>query len=276
MLRTIITIDEAACDGCGECVGGCHEGAIAIVDGKAKLVSATYCDGLGACLATCPRGAITTHQREADAYDPRATAAHLRRLGRPLPAELAAHAVTPFAPPPRQLRFEAVRPPAPAGHGNPGHGHAGCGCPGASERVLAPPQSSAQPVPTGPADQPSQLRSWPVQLALVNPAAPFLRGAHLLICADCVPFAVPGFHRDHLAGKVVLIGCPKLDNLPAYTEKLAAIFAQARPASVTVMRMEVPCCGGLAHAVQQAAASVDPDLPVTVLIAAIGGQVMSS
>ncbi len=273
MLRTIITIDEAACDGCGQCVGGCHEGAIALVDGKAKLVSATYCDGLGACLATCPRGAIHTHQREADAYDPHATAAHLQRLGRPLPPELAAHAVTRVAPPwdrqapawphPANTTLAPASSPAPAGHG---------GCPGASERTLAPPPSPKAPAAS--VDQPSQLRSWPVQLALVNPAAPFLRGAHLLICADCVPFAVPGFHRDHLAGKIALIGCPKLDNLPAYTEKLTAIFAQAQPASVTVMRMEVPCCGGLAHAVQQAATSVEPAPPVTVLITAISGQVM--
>jgi Pyruvate/2-oxoacid:ferredoxin oxidoreductase delta subunit len=261
MQRTLITIDEAKCDGCGQCVTACAEGALAIVDGKAKLVSEVYCDGLGACLGHCPRGAIRTEVREAPDFDQGAVDEHLKRLGRPA----AAHAA-----------------PAPQAW----HHHHGGGCPGSALRSLRPQpaaprgqgpdpacacaQDGGEPghAPGGPAGA-SALASWPVQLALVPPHAPFLKGADLLVCADCVPFAYPDFHRDWLQGRVVLVGCPKLDNLPAYGQKLAAIFAAARPRSVTVLRMEVPCCGGIAKAAQMAATAAGRQSSVNIKVIGI-------
>lgn len=217
MQRDIIVIDEGKCDGCGQCVTACAEGAIAVVDGKAKLVSEVYCDGLGACLGHCPRGAITVTKREAPAFDQQAVDRHL--AGR------------------RQPAFTIV------GHG---HGHA---CPGSRPRALQP----AAPEAAAGCDAPSRLGHWPVQLGLVNPGAPFLAGADLLLTAHCVPVALPDFHQRWVGGRGVLLACPKLDDLARHTAKLTAILAQARPAALTVLRMEVPCCGGLAWAARQAA-----------------------
>lgn len=244
MKRAIITIDDAKCDGCGLCVGSCAEGALAVIDGKARLVSEVYCDGLGACLGECPQGAITIEEREAPAFDQAEVDRHLAK--------------------------------APGGdcqcHGHqaaeaPHHAHGGGGCPGATLRQMTPPT----PGPTGEAG-PSQLRTWPVQLRLVPPSAPWLRGAHLLVCADCVPFAVPDFHQRWLAGRVVVVACPKLDDQQANVEKLTAIFQTARPASVTVLRMEVPCCGGLAQATRIAALQSGTAIPVEVVTMAIDGS----
>jgi Pyruvate/2-oxoacid:ferredoxin oxidoreductase delta subunit len=210
--RRLIQIDESLCDGCGDCVSACHEGALQLVDGKAKLVKDSYCDGLGACIGDCPRGAITIVEREAEPFDEQA--AH------PAPA--------PAAPP-------APRP-AP---------HVAGGCPGSALRSFG--RSAAAPdAPSDDQPPPSQLGHWPVQLMLVPPHAPFLRGADLLVCADCVPFTVPDFHARYLTGRAVVVGCPKLDDLSHYAEKLRLMFEQARPARVTVVRMQVPCCRGLA------------------------------
>ena len=253
MQRTVIEIDEAKCDGCGACVTGCAEGALAIVDGKAKLVSDVYCDGLGACLGHCPQGAIRTVVREAAAFDQAAVDAHLARQGRA--PETHAHGACPGS---------AVRTLAPHAHV---HESTGCSCPGAAARTLAPPAAVEHPAD----GHGSALRSWPVQLALVPPQAPFLRGADILLSADCVPFAMPDFHARYLQGRVVLVGCPKLDNLPAYTQKLAAIFAVAQPRSVTVLRMEVPCCAGLAQAAVRAKEAIGSDVPVETVIVSIDG-----
>ena len=219
-IRKIIRIDEEKCDGCGDCVTACAEGAIQLVNGKAKLVSDSYCDGLGACLGECPQGAITVEEREAAAYDEAAVERHLAGM-----------------------KADRTQP-APAGH----HG-----CPGAALQTLqrrqAPNTSMAWNA--GSSAQ-SQLGQWPVQLMLVPPHAPFLKSADILICADCVPFAVPDFHQRYLAGRAVLVGCPKLDDLQHYFEKLQAIFQTAQPKSITVLRMEVPCCGGIGQAAVQA------------------------
>ena len=251
MKRTIIHIDEERCDGCGQCVTECHEGALAIIDGKAKLISDVYCDGLGACIGHCPQGALTFETREAAAFDQEAVDRHLAGQGAHAPKEEPASAP---APAPRPC------PPAPAPRAG--------GCPGSAMRSLRPVMAAPVTVgdaPSAPAGS-SRLSNWPVQLALVPPHAPYLQGADVLLCADCVPFAVPDFHQRYLAGRVVLVACPKLDNLPAYKEKLEDIFAEARPRSVTVLRMEVPCCGGLAHVAQAAQAAVTPDLPLKVEI----------
>ena len=250
MKRSIITIDEEKCDGCGLCVGSCHEGALAVIDGKARLVSEVYCDGLGACLAECPQGAIAIEEREAPAFDQQAVDRHLAKTQEPA-GGCQCHG---------------------GGHhqheGHHHHHHAGGGCPGAALRQMAPPA----PAHSGDAG-PSQLATWPIQLRLVPPSAPWLQGANLLICADCVPFAVPDFHARFLTGRVVLVGCPKLDDNQANLEKLSAIYATAQPASVTVLRMEVPCCGGLAQAALLARELTGVPVPVEIVTIGIDGTV---
>jgi Pyruvate/2-oxoacid:ferredoxin oxidoreductase delta subunit len=226
--RQIIRIDEDKCTGCGQCVSACAEGALQIVDGKARLVGEIYCDGLGACLGECPEGALSIEEREAAPFDEDAVAQlHARQDTEPLP----------------------------------------CGCPGTSVRAFVSDPAPGRPVECA---TKSQLSHWPVQLRLVPPGAPFLRGAEILVCADCVPFAVPDFQR-HLAGRAVLVGCPKLDDLDHYRDKLQATFAQARPKSITVLRMEVPCCSGLAHAVAEARQAAAPDCPLEIGVVEIHG-----
>lgn len=222
-LRDIVQIDEDLCDGCGQCVPGCAEGAIEIVDGKARLAADKYCDGLGACLGECPRGAITIIRREAEAFDQEAVE---KRLAEIIRAE--------------QSRALQNRPlPTLA-----------CGCPGVAMATFAP--ARKQPA-SGPADDAdSALSHWPVKIRLVPPGAPFLKAADLLVAADCAPFAYPGLHQALLPGKVVLIGCPKFDDVQDYIQRFAQIFRQAGIRSVTVLAMEVPCCAGLVEIVRQA------------------------
>jgi ferredoxin len=237
--RQIIRIDEEKCDGCGDCVPACHEGALAIINGKAKLVNDVYCDGLGACLGKCPKGAITIEERDAVAYDEDATARHIAML---------------------KIR-QTMTAPTPMG-----------GCPGSANRTLTPAVAS-HPNSTNAAPGVSELRTWPVQLKLVAPNAPFLADADLLLCADCVPFAVPDFHSRFLAGKVLLVGCPKLDDLNFYHQKLMTIFAETKPRSITVLKMEVPCCTGIAQAALNAISSVSPELPASVYTIGINGDI---
>ncbi len=248
MRRKIIAIDEEKCDGCGQCVPSCKEGALAVVGGKLKLVSEAFCDGLGACLGECPRDAIRVEEREADDFDQSAVERHLAATADP------------------KL---AVLPVLGQGHAGHGHGHS---CPGSAHRTMAPAAPSARGQETASA---SQLRHWPVQLMLVSPQAAFLKGADVLLCADCVPFAYPDFHSKLLAGKALLVGCPKLDDLPFYAEKLGAIFAAAQPRSVTVARMEVPCCGGIAQAAVRAAAATCAKMPIEIHTFGVDGSPLS-
>jgi NAD-dependent dihydropyrimidine dehydrogenase PreA subunit len=272
--RKIVRIDEELCDGCGLCVPSCAEGAIQVIDGKARLVAEVYCDGLGACLGECPRGALSVEEREADEFDPAAVERHLAALRAEGRAPGAAHG--PAAPASvaggAAERAHGGCPGSAPRHLGPAHGG---GCPGSAPRAVAPAPAAAGGDPAALPDQPegSCLSSWPVQLALVPPAAPFLAGADLLVCADCVPFAVPDFHRRYLAGRVALVGCPKLDDLGSYREKLRAIVARARPASVTVLRMEVPCCAGLARAAVDAVLAEAPGLPLQVHTIGIRGGI---
>jgi NAD-dependent dihydropyrimidine dehydrogenase PreA subunit len=240
MLRKIVNIDQEKCDGCGLCVPSCAEGAITIVDGKAQISADNLCDGLGACLGDCPRDAISIIERDADAFDEEAVEKHLHAKATP----------------------EPPKPAAPAAH----HG----GCPGSR-------MASFTPAPTASASaghQPSQLAQWPVQLHLVPVHAPYFQGADLLIAADCVPFAYADFHRDLLKGKAVAIGCPKLDDNSAYKEKLTELFRVADIKSITVARMEVPCCGGIAMAAQQALAASGKEIPFRIVTVSIRGELI--
>ena len=254
-VRKVVQIDEAKCDGCGECVTSCAEGAIAIIDGKARLVSEVYCDGLGACLGQCPQGAISVEEREADAFDEAKVHEHLHRQ-----ATAKKKAAAPVPVP-------MMVPPS-AGHQ----------CPGSMLRNLG----AARPAQTSGgngdavAPNPSELTNWPVQLALVPPFAPYLQGADLLLAADCVPFAYADFHRTFLRGKPVLIACPKLDNVGPYVQKLAQIFQMAQPKSLTILRMEVPCCGGITRIAEQARELAQSDVPVREVIIGVQGDIRES
>ena len=227
MLRKIIHIDEAACNGCGACAAACHEGAIQMVGGKARLIRENYCDGLGDCLPACPAGAITFEVREAPAYDPEAVA---RRRGAP----------------------------------------ASSTCPGAQAQMLRPQDGeSVRPA----AAVPSRLRQWPVQLKLVPAKAPYFDGARLLIAADCTAYAYGGFHERFIKGRVLLIGCPKLDGVD-YAEKLTQILQDNEVESVTVVRMSVPCCGGLENAVRRALQASGKSLPCQVVTLSSDGRIL--
>ena len=269
MIRKVVEIDEAKCDGCGECITSCAEGAIALIGGKARLVSDVYCDGLGACLSDCPQDAIKVVEREAPAFDEAAVQVHLTRLGRaPLP-HAGATATT------------SAAPPASHPHAQPhAHAHAhGGGCPGSAVRELQRPSLSVLKEAPGPAAAPaprqggSTLSHWPVQLKLVPPTAPWLAGADLLLAADCVPFAYADFHADFLAGKKLLIGCPKLDDNQAYAAKLAEMFTRNDVRSVTVVRMEVPCCGGISWAAREGVARSGKQVPLRDVVIGVDGGV---
>ena len=254
MIRKVVKIDEDRCNGCGLCVPSCAEGAIQIIDGKARLVADNLCDGLGACLGDCPQDAITIEEREADEFDEVAVA---ERLG-----EGGGHT-----------------PPAPA--------HLGGGCPSAQVRSFAPPTGggcpSAQPLQINRPEQadgtvagpaPSRLAQWPIQLHLVPPTAPFLLGADVLLAADCAPFAYADFHEELLKGKALLIACPKLDHTAPYLDKLVAMIEQSQIRSLTVVHMEVPCCSGLVHLARQAVARSGRELPLETVCIGIRGEKM--
>ncbi len=249
MKRKIVSIDETRCNGCGLCVSACHEGAIQLIDGKAKLISDSYCDGLGDCLPACPVDAIKIVEREAADYDEAAVAARM--------AAAKGHAAHAPAPAPA-----AVQPPLP------------CGCPGMAAKSMAPKPAATAPAPDAPAGAPvAQLGNWPVQIKLVNPRAPYLQNAALLVAADCTAFAYADIHRKFMRNKVTLIGCPKLDE-GDYAEKLTAILQANEIESVTVLRMEVPCCGGIASAVQRALQASGKTIPWQVVTISTEGEIL--
>ena len=238
MKRQIIHIDQEKCNGCGACAAACHEGAIAMIGGKATLMRDDYCDGMGDCLPHCPTGAITFEQREAAPYNEAAVQAARQHK--------AAH--TPGCPgsAPKAMHV----------------------CPGSMAKALHPAEAGE----SAPTTAPSQLRQWPVQIKLLPVSAPYLNGADLLVAADCTAFAYGAFHRDFIQGKVVAIGCPKLDQ-GDYAEKLGAILENNDVKSVTVARMEVPCCGGLQRAVENAVAACGKDIPLRTITVGIDGEV---
>jgi len=246
-MRKIIRIDEEKCNGCGLCVPSCAEGAIQIVDGKARLVAEKFCDGLGACLGECPEGALEVIDAVAEDFDEEAVKDHLSATG-------------------REHHGPAV--PVPAGGAMP------CGCPSAMIQSFAPRTPCEQaniPVQREDGDA-SALTHWPVQIHLVPPTAPFLKGADLLVAADCTPIAYPHFHADLLAGKTVLMGCPKFDDVEAYVNKFAAIFATAGIRSITAVVMEVPCCQGLPAIIRKALAQSGVQIPFSVVTISTRGE----
>ncbi len=272
--RKIIKIDENKCNGCGLCIPNCPEGALQVIDGKARLVSDLFCDGLGACIGHCPEGAITIEEREAKKYDERKVMANIVKQGKNVVKahlkHLKEHNEAGFL---NQalaylkekgidnplVQVSAEKPVLP------------CGCPGTKvmdfRRGNLPEKKGRVSTP-----QESQLRQWPVQLALVPAYAPYLNNADLLIAADCVPFAYADFHEKLLKGKAVLVGCPKLDNLAAYKEKLAQIFEHNNIKSVTYAHMEVPCCFGLLGIIQSAISDSGKDIPFQEVIISITGE----
>ncbi len=236
-LRNIVQIDRDKCDGCGKCVDACHEGAIEIIGGKAELVGEILCDGFGDCLGSCPQDALTIEKREAEEYSQAAVEDHLEKK--------------------QQQKTAAPQP-------------IHQGCPGSAMRSFAPADDSGNGHRIA---AKSQLGQWPVQLMLVPPVAPYLKNSDLLICADCVPFAVPDFHNRYLKNRAVLVGCPKLDDLQHYFDKLKDIFRTARPRRITILKMEVPCCNGIAQAAMMARDQIDSDIPVEVHTIGISGGI---
>jgi len=241
MIRKIIEIDEEKCTGCGICADACHEGAIEMVDGVAKLVRDDFCDGFGDCLPECPAGAIAFVEREAAAYDEQAVEEHKRRKAA---QSLIANAQA-------------------------GATHAPSGCPGSAARSLKP---TAQETPVAAAPQ-SQLANWPVQIKLAPVQAPYFDGANLLIAADCCAYSYAAFHQDYIRNRVCVIGCPKLDAID-YTDKLAQIIANNDIKSVTITRMEVPCCGGLERAAVDALKESGKFLPWQVVTFSLDGRIL--
>ena len=235
--RNIIHIDEEKCDGCAKCVDACDEGALESIDGKAVLVGEILCDGFGACLGSCPQNALTIEKRDVEEYNEQAVEEHLRRK-------------------------KDAETPAPQ--------HIHQGCPGSAMRSFAPESDTSNEY--GIAVK-SQLGQWPVQLMLVPPMAPYLKNSDLLICADCVPFAVPDFHNRYLKDHAILVGCPKLDDLQHYFDKLKDIFRTAKPRRITILKMEVPCCNGIAQAAVMARDQVDSEIPVEVHTIGIAGGI---
>jgi len=253
--RKLITVNEDLCNGCGQCVTGCAEGALAIIDGKARLVNEVFCDGLGACLGECPTGALKVVEVEAEDFNPDAVVQHLTSQGRAVPDHM---------PDPASLRLGAAAAARPHG-----------GCPGS--RVMS---LKAQPSPCQQANVPRQqsagvsnLTHWPIQLRLVPPTAPFLKNAHLLLTADCVPPSFPDFNERFLAGRVLLLGCPKFDDAQSYIDKLADILRQNEIKDITVLRMEVPCCAGMTSIAQRAAHVSGVDVPVETIVITRDGQI---
>ena len=262
MIRKIIKINEEKCSGCGACAHACHEGAIEMVGGKAKLTRESFCDGLGDCLPECPTGAITFEEREAPEYDEAAVLAAKEKAGGHSHGECHGHGHG-FGHSHGSGHGRGDR----HGHGD-GHGH--MGCPGAQMRQMKRecPQEGEKH-----SHAESQLGQWPCQIKLVPMNAPYFDGADLLIAADCTAYAYANFHMDYMRGRITLIGCPKLDSVD-YSEKLTGIIQLNNIRSVTVLRMEVPCCGGLEAAARAAVRDSGKTVPLQVVTVSIDGHII--
>jgi len=244
--RKIIEIDEDKCNGCGACVTQCAEGALQIIDSKAKVVNDVFCDGLGACIGECPTDALKIVERDAPEFDEKAVEQHLRRE--------------------KHQKKEPI-------------GVEPCGCPSHNPMILTATQAKSSRAKHGEpaeAELPPELTNWPVQWKLVTPSMPFFKGKDILIAADCVPFAYRDFHGKFLTGKPVIIGCPKLDDAQGYLDKLTDIFKNGTPKSVTLVHMEVPCCHGLQRIVDEAVKRSGKNIPVKTTVVGIKGHIIRS
>ena len=248
MKRNIITIDEEKCNGCGLCVNACHEGALQLVDGKARLISESYCDGLGACLPECPTGAISLEERDAAGFSEEAVKNNkFLKKAIDLPGE--------------NSKLQPKMPEKLA-----------CGCPGTHAHAIDRKPLDATPAPVKVPN--SELRQWPCQIKLVPPNAPYFEGAHLLVAADCTAYAYAGIHEDFMKNKITLIGCPKLDD-GDYSDKLTEILSLNNIKTVTVLRMEVPCCGGIVNAVKRALVNSGKLVPWQVITIGTDGTILN-
>jgi ferredoxin len=273
MKRNIITIDREKCTGCGACIPNCPEGAIQIIDNKARLISDLFCDGLGACLGHCPEGAITIEQREAQDYSerevmkniikqgPNVIKAHISHLKDHHQDAYALEAETFLKENGMEIALNKSETSEP------------CGCPGARARTINKPETENE---TSDRPQPSQLRQWPIQLHLVAPTAAYFRGADVLLSADCVAYSLGDFHSKWLKGRSIAIACPKLDEgKDVYLEKLIALIDKAAINTLTVMTMEVPCCGGLLRLAQEAVLKASRKIPIKSVVVGIEGAILS-
>jgi len=241
-VRKIIEIDDELCDGCGLCVPACAEGALQIVDGKARLIADKYCDGLGACLGDCPNDAIKTIEREADHFDEEAVEELLKSQAQ------------------EEKPVEMTLP---------------CGCPSAQvQSFMSQLTGGEEKMPVSRPATGSALSHWPVQISLVPPTAPFLKGADLLIAADCTPFVYPNFHQEFLKGKAVMVGCPKFDDVESYIQKFTEIFQKADIKSIHVVVIEVPCCQGLPMIVQKALKLSGKTIPTEQVVISTRGEIL--
>lgn len=255
-IRKIVNINEEKCNGCGLCIPNCAEGALKIVDGKAKLVKDLYCDGLGACLGHCPQDAITIIEREAEEFDEKAVEEKMKEESISVQGDDCPSSAV------KQFNNHSAQS---------AHVHAGGGCPGSRMRQINRRENNEADAS---AKITSKLTQWPVQLNLVPVSAPYFKQADLLITADCVPFAYANYHNDFLKDRSVVVGCPKLDNVQKYIEKLEDIIRINDLESITVLRMEVPCCGGMAAAAKTARDNSGINIPVKVVTIGIEGEIL--
>ena len=304
MIREVVKIDEELCNGCALCVPGCHEGALQIIDGKARLISDLMCDGLGACIGHCPQGAITIENREAEPYNEtkvmeimvtkgkNTVIAHLKHLKEHQETGFLREGVAYLRSHEQELDFR-LQDVVNEVHGNEGHTHEhshqhanghghqahGGGCPGSRTMTIDRPAATIMAgtgaVATDTGDLQSELRQWPVQMHLINPQAPYYRNADVVIAADCTAFAMGDFHQRYLKGKSLAIACPKLDsNMEVYVNKITAMIDLANINTITVMIMQVPCCGGLLQIAKTAASAAKRKIPIKLLVVGLEGNII--
>ncbi len=285
MKRKIIQIDEEKCNGCGICIPTCHEGAMRLIDGKARLISDLFCDGLGACIGHCPEGAIEIIEREAAPYNERKVMeamvpkgrntilAHLEHLRDHNETEFLQQATDYLKE--KNIMMNPEKSNVEETHGNASHHPGECGCPGSMARDFKEEQAEETQRDASPQKVASALKQWPVQLHLLNPQASYFKNADVVLAADCAAFAMGNFHERFLKGKSLAIACPKLDsNKESYIQKLTSMIVDTKINSLTVVMMEVPCCGGLLHMAQTARANAGRNIPIKQAIVSIQGEVM--
>jgi len=297
MIREVVKIDEELCDGCALCIPNCHEGALQIIDGKARLISDLMCDGLGACLGHCPQGAITIEEREAEAYDEsrvmeimvgkgeNTVVAHLRHLKEHNETGFLREGVQYLKDHENEVEFNIQEVMSQVHHAKVEEEQLACGCAGSEARSFNPQSAAARTgaVAAGSlsldsqiaGEQKSELRQWPVQMHLINPMASYFQQADVVLAADCVAFSLGNFHSRWLQGKSLAIACPKLDSgLDSYVSKIRSLIDEARINTLTVMMMQVPCCGGLLQVVKAASANCERKVPVKAVIVGVEGEIL--